>query len=72
MHILLKNIESIIDDTEENISTKIKNFNLIVIPYQIIIGKKAEGDLIEFNEIGGKAKKIKIAEAIQIINNKKK
>ena len=67
-----KNIDTIIDDTDENISTKIKNFNLIGIPYQIVIGKKTEGDLLEFNEIGEKTKKIKIAEAAQIIINKKK
>ena len=67
-----KNIDTIIDDTDENISTKIKNFNLIGIPFQIIIGKKSEGDLLEFNEIGEKTKKIKIAEAVQTIINKKK
>ena len=67
-----KNIDTIIDDTDENISTKIKNFNLIGIPFQIVIGKKTEGDLLEFNEIGEKTKKIKIAEAAQIIINKKK
>ena len=67
-----KNIDTIIDDSDENISTKIKNFNLIGIPFQIVIGKKTEGDLLEFNEIGEKTKKIKIAEAAQIIINKKK
>ena len=67
-----KNIDTIIDDTDENISTKIKNFNLIGIPFQIVIGKKSEGDLLEFNEIGEKTKKIKIAEAVQTIINKKK
>ena len=29
----------IIDDTDENLSSKIKKFNLLGIPYQIIIGK---------------------------------
>ena len=67
-----KNIDTIIEDSDENISTKIKNFNLIGIPFQIVIGKKSEGDLLEFNEIGEKTKKIKIAEAAQIIINKKK
>ena len=33
-----KNIDTIIDDSDENISTKIKNFNLIGIPFQIVIG----------------------------------
>ena len=63
-----KNIDTIIDDTDENISTKIKNFNLIGIPFQIVIGKKSEGDLLEFNEIGEKTKKIKIAEAVQTLS----
>ena len=30
-----KNIDVIIDDTDENISAKIKKFNLIGIPYQL-------------------------------------
>tara|TARA_Y100000590_G_scaffold21110_1_gene24536 strand:+ start:10127 stop:11452 length:1326 start_codon:yes stop_codon:yes gene_type:complete len=67
-----KNIDSIIDDTEENLSTKIKNFNLIGIPYQIIIGNKTEGDLYEFNEIGGESKKLNIEKIVEIINNQKK
>ena len=32
------NIDSIIDDTDENFSSKIKKMNLIGVPYQIIIG----------------------------------
>ena len=47
-----KQIDTLIDDTEENFSAKIKKFNLIGIPYQIMIGKKSEGDLFEFKEIG--------------------
>ena len=47
-----KNLDVIIDDTEENFSSKLKKFNLIGIPYQILIGKKSEGDLLEFKEIG--------------------
>ena len=39
------NIETLIDDTEENFSSKIKKMNLIGIPYQIIIGKQTENDL---------------------------
>ena len=67
-----KNIDTIIDDTEENLSTKIKNFNLIGIPYQIIIGNKSEGDLYEFNEIGAESKKLNIEKIVEIINNQKK
>ena len=62
-----KNIDVIIDDTDENISAKIKKFNLIGIPYQLIIGKKTDGDLFEFNEIGGESQKLKIEEIASII-----
>jgi len=57
-----KNIDVIIDDTEENISAKIKKFNLIGIPYQLIIGKKTEGDFFEFKEVDGKTQKLKVEE----------
>ena len=67
-----KNIDVLIDDTNENLSTKIKNFNLIGVPYQIIIGKKTEGDLFEFNEIGEETKKLSIEDIAKIIINKKK
>ena len=39
-HFENNNIDTIIDDTDENLSSKIKKFNLIGVPYQIIIGKK--------------------------------
>jgi prolyl-tRNA synthetase len=45
------NIDVLLDDTDENISAKIKKFNLIGIPYQIIIGQKSKDDLLEFKEI---------------------
>ena len=62
-----QNIEAIIDDTEENISAKIKKFNLIGIPFQLIIGNKSEGDFFEFKEIGGETQNLKIEDiAIQI------
>ena len=57
-----KNIDAIIDDTDENISAKIKKFNLIGIPYQLILGNKTEGDLFEFKEVNGETQKLKIEE----------
>ena len=45
--------------------------NLIGAPYQIIIGKQTEGDLIEFKEVGKETKKLKIAEIIEIIKKQK-
>ena len=65
------NIDAIIDDTDENFSSKIKKMNLIGSPYQIIIGKQTEGDLIEFKEVGKETKKLKIAEIIKIIKKQK-
>ena len=67
-----KNIDVIIDDTEENFSSKIKKFNLLGVPYQIMIGKKSENDLIEFKEIGSDSKYLKIDKIIELISNKKK
>tara|TARA_A100001011_G_scaffold342804_1_gene376628 strand:- start:283 stop:1617 length:1335 start_codon:yes stop_codon:yes gene_type:complete len=65
------NIETLIDDTEENLSSKIKRMNLIGNPYQIIIGKKTTGDLIEFKEIGKETQKIRLSEIIDIIKKQK-
>ena len=65
-----KNIDTIIDDTDESISSKMKKFNLIGVPFQIIIGNKSEDDLVEFKEIGKDATKTKIEEIYKIIINK--
>ena len=66
-----KKIETIIDDTDENLSSKIKKFNLIGAPFQIIIGKNDEGDLFEFKEIGGETQKLKIEEIASQISKAK-
>ncbi len=66
-----KNIETIIDDTDENFSAKMKKFNLIGIPYQIMMGKKSEGDLIEFKETGKNSENFKIDKIAEIINSRK-
>ena len=66
-----KKVDPIIDDTDENISAKIKKFNLIGIPFQLIIGKKSEGDLFEFKEIGKETQKLKIEEITNQINKLK-
>ena len=65
------NIETVIDDTEENLSSKIKKMNLIGAPYQMIIGKQTEGDLLEFKETGKETQKIKLADIINIIKEQK-
>ena len=65
------NIEAIIDDTDENFSSKIKKMNLIGAPYQIIIGKNTDGDLLEFKEIGKETQQIELAKIIKIIKEQK-
>jgi len=69
--LLKNNIEAIIDDSEENLSSKIKKMNLIGSPFQIIIGKQTEGELVEFKLTGQESKKIKLDEVIKIIKEEK-
>ena len=42
----------LLDDTDESPASKFKNFDLIGIPYQIIIGSKQQADEYEFKEVG--------------------
>jgi len=70
-HLNNKNIDSIIDDTDENFSSKMKKFNLIGIPYQILLGKKSDGDLIEFKEIGKDPKNLTIEQITKFLTEQK-
>ena len=45
--------------------------NLIGAPYQIILGKKSEDDLLEFKEIGNDSNKISLDKIIEIITKQK-
>ena len=65
------NIDVIIDDTDENYSSKIKKMNLIGAPYQIVMGKKTEGDLLEFKELGKETQNLSIDKIIEIITKQK-
>ena len=65
------NIDVLLDDTDENISAKIKKFNLIGIPYQIIIGQKSEGDLFEFKEIDKESQNLSIDKVVQKLTKEK-
>jgi prolyl-tRNA synthetase len=69
--LMSNNIDSIIDDTDENFSSKIKKMNLIGSPFQIIIGKQTDDNLVEFKEIDQESKKIKLEQAIKIIKEQK-
>jgi prolyl-tRNA synthetase len=71
LELVKNNIDSIIDDTDENFSSKVKKMNLIGVPFQIIIGKQTDGELLEFKEIGKETQKINLAEIINIIKEQK-
>jgi len=45
--------------------------NLIGAPYQIIIGKKNDGDLLEFKETGGETQNLPLNMIIEIITKQK-
>ena len=64
-------IDAIIDDMDENLSSKIKKFNLIGAPYQIIIGKKSDGDLLEFKEIGKDPQNLTLDQILKILIKQK-
>ena len=66
-----KNIDVILDDTEENFSSKLKKFNLIGIPYQILIGKKFDGNLLEFKEIGKETQHLSLNQISDLIIKQK-
>ena len=70
-HLNNKNIDSIIDDTDENFSSKMKKFNLIGVPYQILLGKKSDGDLIEFKELGKDPKNLTIEQITKFLIEQK-
>ena len=71
LHLKKNNIDAIIDDTDENFSSKLKKMNLIGAPYQFIIGKKTEGDLLEFKETGGETQNLSLDKIIEIITKQK-
>ncbi len=66
-----KNIDVILDDTDENFSSKMKKFNLIGVPYQILLGKKSYGDLIEFVETGKDSQSLSLEQIIKVLTEQK-
>jgi len=62
-NLLKKNkIDVLFDDTDEHLSAKFKKFDLIGIPYQIILGSKSTGDKFEFKEINGNTETLSLEE----------
>ena len=59
-------IDVLLDDTNENLSSKFKKFDLLGIPYQIILGLKSTEDRLEFKEINGKTELL----SLEVIKNK--
>ena len=55
----------------EHLSAKFKKFDLIGIPYQIIIGSKSPEDQIEFKEINGKTESLSLEEIKNRLLNKR-
>ena len=71
-NLLTKNkIDVLFDDTDEHLSAKFKKFDLIGIPYQIILGSKSTDDKFEFKEINGKTEAISLEEIKSKILNKR-
>jgi len=56
------NVDVLFDDTEEHLSAKFKKFDLLGIPYQIILGSKSIDNKFEFKEINGKTENLSIEE----------
>jgi prolyl-tRNA synthetase len=70
--LLLKNkIDVLFDDTEEHLSAKFKKFDLIGIPYQIILGSNFIEEKAEFKEINGKTQILSIEEIKNKLLNKR-
>jgi prolyl-tRNA synthetase len=68
--LLKNNIDVLFDDTEEHLSAKFKKFDLIGVPYQIILGSKSTDDKIEFKELNGKTKSLSWEEIKNKLINK--
>ena len=64
-------IDVLFDDTEDNLSAKFKKFDLIGIPYQIILGSNSIEEKAEFKEINGKTQILSIEEIKNKLLNKR-
>ena len=65
------NIDVLFDDTDEHLSAKFKKFDLIGIPFQIILGSKSDGDKFEFKEVNSETKNLSLDEIINKLSKKK-
>ena len=63
------NIDVLLDDVDENMSSKFKKHDLIGVPFQIIIGSKSKEDNFEFKEVGKEAELLTVKQIIEKLNN---
>ena len=60
-NLLKKNeVDVLFDDTEEHLSAKFKKFDLLGIPYQIILGSKSTAKEFEFKEVNEKTETLSL------------
>tara|TARA_B100000029_G_scaffold496538_1_gene562995 strand:+ start:493 stop:1815 length:1323 start_codon:yes stop_codon:yes gene_type:complete len=64
-------IDVLFDDTEEHLSAKFKKFDLIGIPYQIILGSKSSENKFEFKEVNAETQTLSIEEIKKKLLNKR-
>ena len=64
-----QNIDVLLDDVDENMSTKFKKHDLIGIPYQIIIGSKSTSEKFEFKKVNSETKTLSLIEIKEILNS---
>ena len=58
-------------DTDDYLSAKFNKFDLIGIPYQIILGSKSKDDKFEFREVNGKTETLTLQEIKnKLLNNR--
>jgi len=62
-------IDVLIDDVDENMSSKFKKHDLIGIPFQIIIGSKSQEDNFEFKEVGKDPELLTVKQIKEKLNN---
>ena len=69
--LIKNNIDVLFDDTDEHLSAKFKKFDLVGIPYQIILGSKSTGDKFEFKELNEKTETLSLDEIKNRLLNKR-
>jgi len=70
-YLIKNNIDVLFDDTDEHLSAKFKKFDLIGIPYQIILGSKSTEEKFEFKDVNGKSGNLSIEEIKKKLLNKR-